>query len=321
MHFPDRYFSLDLDLPQDEEGLIRLERFYAFPPFGYVILHLFDIGNGDSAGFYWPIGREDREPLVCDSMHDGWYIEPTATNMEAFAQLRACEGWDSQEEEIAWIAQRLGFDVLPVTEDSTEAADLPVDLLEQCPARLAKVAEEALKIGNVPEAERQARQALHLLPEFTEARFLLAKCLRRDRRLEEAVPEMLETFRSPACFGNGRADCLRWLQQIADESPAAQVDDPLWRRRREITLATGVKNNADFDLYEEIIEEYLSLGQGAKAVGLRQTVGDLYARETVSFRERYGYTEDEHFRRLERELEAAGLERRAGALRRSTVNR
>jgi hypothetical protein len=109
------------------------------------------------------------------------------------------------------------------------------------------------------------------------------------------------------------AGLVEWLGDgIRPDAPWA--DDPLWRRRGQLTMATGVKRNDDFVLYEEIIAEYLQLQRGDLAVRLRLAVGELISAETISFADRYGYSKAEHFTRLERELRRAGYLERADSV-------
>lgn len=43
-----------------------------------------ELGNGDCFGLYWPFGKENETPLVCEMMHDSWYINPTFSGLGSF---------------------------------------------------------------------------------------------------------------------------------------------------------------------------------------------------------------------------------------------
>jgi hypothetical protein len=323
MKLPSRHLAFDLSswpfgCVSGEDGVVQMPRLHGYPPFGYQPLSLFDRGNGDACGFYWPIGREEREPLLCDSSHDEYYLEPSALSLEGLVRLFVLRGVSAvvDFEELALIADTLGVELPQAPPQPVALHEIPLTEARDSPAVWCAHAEEALKHGDLEGAERCAVQALDLFPGFTAARFVLVKTLRRGRRTQEAGREMLQTFRSSACFGAGRHECMRWLQQMPDEAVVAP-EDPLWEHRRSLTLATGVKRNDDFLLYEELIAEYLVRGMGECAVALRQAVDEMYQGETVSFRERYGYSDDEFFRRSAAEMEAAGLHQRAEAIRSS----
>ena len=87
MKIPDRYRGLSIaDYPLNLGDLEKLEAWpqadiYPLPGFIQGIT-LFEIGNGDMTGFYWPIGREINEPLLCDTYHDAWSLGPQASSLE-----------------------------------------------------------------------------------------------------------------------------------------------------------------------------------------------------------------------------------------------
>jgi len=80
--------------------------------------------------------------------------------------------------------------------------------------------------------------------------------------------------------------------------------DPLFRRRRDLTFATGVKYNDDFLVYEEIINELHEAGQHVRGIRLRVLVGELMNAETTAFWDRYGWTPAAQADALRREITA-----------------
>ncbi|MEG1055833.1 MAG: hypothetical protein RSF79_27755, partial [Janthinobacterium sp.] len=61
----------------------------AYPPLGFTPFAEGALGNGDSFGLYWPIGREASEPIVVETWHDEWRIQPHFSSLAAFLQAHA----------------------------------------------------------------------------------------------------------------------------------------------------------------------------------------------------------------------------------------
>jgi hypothetical protein len=157
-------------------------------------------------------------------------------------------------------------------------------------------------------AERRLRAARQFLPEYGDALLELARLLRRQRRHSEVLELVLEEFTTPLAFGSlaARRLCFAWLRRAPDAALPGCVD-PIWLRRHRLTLAEAVRWNDDYLLYEEAIEGYHELGFGVRAVRLRILVGELMGLETVSFRERYGWSFELHVEKLLRDLGRASL--------------
>src|SRR5688500_4381631 len=64
----------------------------AYPPPGYLPWNRLDVGNGDTFGFYWPIGKEAGPPIVCTIMHDQWQLAPLASSLESAIRLHITAG-------------------------------------------------------------------------------------------------------------------------------------------------------------------------------------------------------------------------------------
>lgn len=188
--------------------------------------------------------------------------------------------------------------------------DLWLSLDPNSPAALKSAAAEAMKVGELEAAAAHLEHALQVLPEYTEALFMLGNLYRRQRRLPEAAQKMVQVLSAPVCFGIDREKALQSVKRLRDEDHPELQSDPLWSQRQQLTFATGVKRNDDFNIYEEAVAEYLRQGKGVLAVRLRVLIGDLMWGETVSFRERYDYTMEKHRQRLRSEIEQAGLKDR-----------
>jgi hypothetical protein len=55
-----------------------------YPPLGFYAIAEHQLGNGDVFGLYWPIGNEDRDPIVAETYHDQWSIIPHFSSLERF---------------------------------------------------------------------------------------------------------------------------------------------------------------------------------------------------------------------------------------------
>lgn len=163
-------------------------------------------------------------------------------------------------------------------------------------------------------AAAHLEHALQVLPEYTEALFMLGNLYRRQGRLPEAAQRMVEVLSAPLCFGGDREKALNSVKRLRDGDYPELGSDPLWLQRQRLTFTTGVKRNDDFNIYEEAVAEYLHQGKGVLAVRLRVLIGELMWGETVSFRERYGYTMEKHRQLLRSEIEQSGLTARLVAV-------
>jgi hypothetical protein len=124
----------------------------------------------------------------------------------------------------------------------------------------------------------------------------------------------MKALMSPLCFGaRDRRKILGMLQRI-DEAGISTPNDPLWSRRHELTFAEGIRENSDYEVMGQLIEEYHRSGMGTRAVALRVLSGELMGRETVSFRERLNWSWDNFRDNLRRDVERAGLESRLPAI-------
>lgn len=281
MRFPERYLQLDLAhepyrLDVDETGKpLVWENRYGFEPHGFLPTQLFALGNGDSCGFYWPIGREDSEPILGEVYHDRWVIVPIASSLEGLVRIKALMGSRDDEGADREIAERLGI-TLPEQQGAFAPAAQCLEQDQNAPASLATVGKIALDQGDTTAAERYLQQAIEILPEFTTAHYYLASLYRRDHNQQlRAAQAMIDAVTSPLVFltDGDRKQVLHWLQQLMVEDDPDLTADPIWSNRQKLSFERGVKRNDDFAIYEEAITEYLDRGQGVKAIRLRVLVG------------------------------------------------
>jgi hypothetical protein len=285
-----------------------------YPPIGFFPWNICDLGNGDSYGYYWPIGREDSEPFTALMSHDCWAIIPTASSLEKLAQL---EPW-----------QRDLAELVDPAFETPDALDFPSRLIidPNSPYLLVANADWAMEQKHHDRAEALYKRAIGLVPEYTAAHIGLAVLYRRTQRKPEAAESMLNAIRCPMCFWgasfwaesnlpNGavnrndyRRKCLYWLRQTRGDRVSPGVrNDPLFRARESLTFASGVVLNNDFRIYEEAIEEYLQQEKRIEAVQLAMLFGELMLGETTPFRERNGLSVMSHRHRLAKVFERTGL--------------
>ena len=74
--------------------------FGPYPPLGFVPLFDAELGNGDYFGLYWPLGKENEEPIVCDMLHDEWALEPSFSSLEKFIEWLSLNDWKRGDEEV-----------------------------------------------------------------------------------------------------------------------------------------------------------------------------------------------------------------------------
>lgn len=299
-----------------------------YPPPGYLPWDRLEVGNGDTYGFYWPIGRENDPPLVCTLMHDSFEIYPLATSLEAAVRLHVtagmeCDEWlelagefkiDADDCEEADVDVEEGEDAVPYWGVASADALLPLD--PRSPSLLLRHAIEEIATAppDFDAAEATIREALDVLPEYTSAWWSLLQ-LRRRRKASPAMlfEAVIGCLTCPLAFGHAdRAKCLRWLRQFESTGTADDVaHDPLWQRRDRFHAEA---EEDDFAAYGESIAAYHALGMSVRAVQLRLVYGELMAQQTTSFFERTNFTWRGFWDRLRDDLTRAGLDARLEAV-------
>jgi len=314
MHYPETYLDLLRRYGEPIESLVQPLSGFAtvYPPVGFLAWPFGDVGNGDFDGYYWPIGREARQPVVAQMSHDYWALNPTASSVEALI------GFGSYSH----LREQLGFSAVPTPRNPLEcfgsieawasyvSARLEID--PHSPHYLVARADVAVAQNEPDRAVSLYQQAVEWLPEYTAAHYGLAVLSRRQRRPAEVVRWCLEAVRSPLAFRGAsfwaetclpleyvnrddyRRKCLHWLGQAKPADAGEFERDPLFRERHRLTFATGVTTNDDFLIYQDAVAEYLALGQPLVAIRLAMLYGELISAEATPFRERYGFTLDGH---------------------------
>ena len=273
-----------LRLPSDLSGVSSLSWVsdaQVFPPRGFAWFEEHSVGNGDTFGLYWPIGMEDRDPLVGELVHDEFSIVPAFSGLAAF--LRLTSGLD-EVEHADW----------PSIEDDPHS-----------PHACFAAAREAAARGDVHAASAFLRHAIERLPEYTAALGLLsAQCLRLGDH-DDACRFAVRAVRSPPSFARGidLKKTWAWLSRQA-KGPSSLADDPVWLSRSALAAppSGGAKHNDVYVALADAVEGYLERGEIGASLSLWQAYGEFMSGETVSFRERYGFT-GAAYREKQRSLE------------------
>lgn len=233
-----------------------------YPPLGFMPFAEGALGNGDTFGLYWPIGREAAEPIVVETWHDEWRLQPHFSSLAAFLSAYA----RAEDEYVA----------------TPSLADDPAS-----PRAAFLEAKELIAQRNPEAAIALLEAALAVVPEYTDALTLLHGQYVRAGRSDDAVRVAIEAIISPPSFGGPPFKALQWLrtQPVPD-----QELDPIWRACRQLSFNFGgSKENADYPVLLAAIDTYVEQGNYLSASTLMQTYAELMSAETVSFQERYAF--------------------------------
>ncbi len=252
-----------------------------YPPPGYLPFDVLAVGNGDTYGFYWPIGKEDCPPLVLTTMHDAWSVFPVASTFErALRLIHACGLAEGEVEEIA---EQFEVDLsgLPSIGDDNsvslfgKSASALLEIDDSSPSILLAVARTARSAGDLVTAEKFVVRATELLPEYSDAWQLLAELRQQAHNQPGFIDAALRALSSPFSFGaRDRGKLLISLQELPD-SACAEPHDPIWTRRRSLTFSDNFYESPDLPLLTDAIAEFHSARQYLRAVHLQLLFGDL----------------------------------------------
>jgi len=277
-----------MKMPPEISKISLIEDFetdHVFPPYGFHPFYDHELGNGDYFGLYWPVGREQSQPLVAEMQHDNKQIVPFYSSLERFLFHCSLGDYSETEGEGCW-------------EDDPRPAPPSIYSDPLSPFALYHQAKELLK-KNLPEkAVESLEKALSIVPEYTDAANLLYSQYARLGKMIPAMETAMNALISPPSLGIKDIQTLRWLQK-QPSCPPEYVEDPIWKNREKIVFTYGgKKENADYPIYQEAIAYYRQSGNTWKAIVLSITVGELMACETVAFRGRYAFTPTAHLTAL-----------------------
>jgi len=244
-----------------------------YPPLGFYPIAEHQQGNGDMFGLYWPIGYEEREPIVAETWHDELSVQPHFSSLDRF--LVAVGRFDGKYSD----------DTVPET---PTFHDDP-----QSPAASLFAAREHLKSQNVEAAIACLETAVVVLPEYGDAQALLCAQYRRVGKNDAAIKAAVQAIIAPPCFGARPVKIAQWLSSQSSCPPELE-SDPIWINRERLNLKFfGVEENDEYKILHAAIEQYLDAAAFVPAMTLMLTYAQLMWRETVSFQERYEFDCDE----------------------------
>lgn len=245
-----------------------------YPPLGFCPIAEHQLGNGDTFGLYWPIGREDCDPIVAETYHDEWSIQPHFSSLDRFLVAAAISDDSDDDDEY---------------DDDSLVGTPSFDEDPQSPAACLFAAREHLKSQNVNAAIECLETAVTVLPEYSEAQALLCTQYRRVNQNDAAIKSAIQSIISPSCFGAPPLQIVNWLSR--QSSTRREIEsDPIWINRGRLTLKFGgVKENDEYQILRDAIDQYLANSAFIPAMTLMQTYAQFMYSETVSFQERYGF--------------------------------
>ncbi len=298
MKLPDNF---DDSIEYEEAGLL-------YPPLGFYPFIGWVYDNGDQYGLYWPIGKEDAEPMVAETYHDEASLQPhysTYTRFQTAVTTREFATDDDDDDDDADDDFDDEFEnEFEDSDDDDEFDDdddiylalgrVSLNVDPQSPTANMKLARRLLKNQEVDRAIACLETAVTVIPEYTEAQALLSAQYRRTQQLEKAILAAWQAVISPPCFDGKPTQIAGWFWKQKTEPPQL-ADDPIWRRRERLTMRFGgVAENDQYQLLRDAIDEYLDQARYIPAMTLMQTYAQHMGRETGSFQERNEFQAQEY---------------------------
>lgn len=255
-----------------------------YPPFGFYSFSEHELGNGDTFGLYWAIGREGEEPIVAETYHDEWSLQPHFSCLERFLSAAEKAASEEAEEEGEPLESLKGL--VHVRGPTIEEDD-------HSPVACLQSARDRLQQQDVGRAIEYLERAVTVLPEYGEAQALLSAQYRRVDQPEKAVRAGIQALISPPCFGGDPTRVAGWMRRQR-ACPDDLEADPIWTHREALTgRFGGTKENDQFAIFRSAIDTYLDQGEVVRAMTLMQSYADRMGRETHSFQERHGFVVSE----------------------------
>ena len=232
----------------------------AYPPLGFKPVCEGELGNGDYYGLYWPYGRENLDPVVCDMLHDQSGLQVAFSNIQVFLQyLDLNEGFrgDNEVEDLGSVIERF------------------------------QAARQFLQ-GQPAEAVSLLTSICADFPECAEYWFALAGQLRRLGDDEGSARAAIRAFASNWVFGLPPKGTLKLLQNARGLSSVAS--DPLISRSIELSMNFGgARENPVYGILKDCIDSYLKSDNPLPGLLLNQNFGYMMAGETTAFQDRHGF--------------------------------
>lgn len=232
-----------------------------YPPLGFVPVWDAELGNGDYYGLYWPLGKEDEEPIICDMYHDEGSLKPAFTSVDKFIEWLEINDWERGEKEVV-------------------DPELPSILFNQ--------AKSLYSSSDIESAITLLKQACSNFPEVSEYWFALSSQSKRIGDIETAAHAAIKSLNSNWVFDYPVEGVIRTLRN--NQIREVLSNDPIVARIDEFYLGFGgVKENSIYPLMHECVQEYFNHEQYIDVLMLYQNYAYMMCSETGSFQERYDF--------------------------------
>ena len=276
--------SLGFDLTPDNiptDFAIFADYDAPYPPPGYLPFSSLEVGNGDTYGFYWPIGKEGCSPLVATTLHDNHMVFPMASCFErAIKLIHACGLAEGEVEEVAEAFEIDLSGVPRIDGDESvfffhKSASALLEIDDASPSILLSVARTALSKRDFATAEKYVIRATQILPEYYDAWALLAELRQQKHDRTGFIEAALRAISSPLSFAaNDRIKLLAAIQDLPS-SAAADRKDPIWKRRKSLTFTSNYYQSRDIEHLIKAGDEFHAAGQYLRVVQIVLLIGDL----------------------------------------------
>ncbi|MFM2478636.1 tetratricopeptide repeat-containing protein [Celerinatantimonas sp. MCCC 1A17872] len=242
-------------------SLVKEPSLGPYPPLGFIAVADAELGNGDYFGLYWPLGKENSEPVVCDMIHDESMLSLEFSNVDVFVKWLELNDYERDEQE--------------VDDDA-------------CASTIFHKAQQLYRNNSVEPAIELLEQACHCFGEISEYWFALATQSRRIGNDERAAQAALKAFQANWMFGCPEQGVIAMLK-----NPRYQEylqGDPVISRMAQMEFDFGgQKHNPIYPLLKECVNDYFNANQPVQALLLYQNYAYMMRAETSSFQERYEF--------------------------------
>lgn len=291
----------------------------AFPELrnlGFVAWSGFDPGGGGETGFYWPLGFESEQPIVCSVDEGGLCLTPLASNFEAFLNLVVAQDPAAGEEGLVFhhfdqeeareAADFFHLEIDPEIEGTCGDARAFLEIDPDSPFFLSKAGTEFLHRGDKVNALNCYQKALDTLPEFGDVAFKLGQLLKSSEPGEDLAYLLIDILTSPLCLGGDRPSALRWLQSCP-KGILEDSDEPIWKCREDLTFDLERDASRGLKLYRDVLKGYCDRDEGNQAIGWWIHVGGILRGLSKDQRAKLGFSEEGFSEELKGVAEKVGF--------------
>jgi len=231
-----------------------------YPAQGFLMFEEAALGNGDYYGLYWEVGKEEQEPIVCETMHEEeGIIEPRFSSLDKFLKWYEINDYDWGEIEI---------------EDD--------DFVWNC----LEVGDRYVQQNKPEEAIVYYKKATNSVSEMSTPWYKLAAQQLRMKQDLEAQQSLMNAILSNWTLGFPSENAIRLFRQMQFENEFKI--HPLIKHKEGLTFKFGRKNE-DYVILREIIQELKEAQNIRDWFLMEQNYAYRMARETSSFRRKNNF--------------------------------